>query len=94
MKRLIIASMAVLALAACKRVDRPLPVGTDNVPAGPNWERIANVPYGHMQDGVYKVVDTEDSVICYYIMDGVRPTAPSCLAYYHEGSNENYRQVE
>lgn len=91
MKRIVIASLAVVALAAC---GRQLPEGTDNVPpAGQeNWERIADV--ANFMPGVYKVVDLEDGVICYYTYYNARVSAPSCLAYYHEGSNDNYRQVE
>lgn len=90
MKKMMMVVLLVIGMAGCS-VNPDLPEGTDNVPPSPNWERIANVSY---KAGVYKVVDTEDSVICYYLIAVDGRSGISCMAYYHEGSRENQRQVE
>lgn len=50
----------VLGLLGCSQ---GLPPDKDNLTD--DWERIASVP---SVEGVYKVIDTEDSVICYYVI--------------------------
>lgn len=92
-------SLACAVMTGCSAVlGEPvtLPQGTDNVPPSENWERMATLPGPRCTsyDGVYKVVDTEDSTIMYYAIRCGAVTGIPALAYYHEGSTENYRQVE
>lgn len=73
-------AVVVGACSIDKAASGSLPEGTDNVPTGHNWERIAAVPNVR---GVYAVVDTENGVICYYVIsDGAYNRGPngiSCL---------------
>lgn len=73
--------VVLLATTISGCAQTPLPEGTDNITVGTQWERIALLPN---LPGVYKVVDTEDGVICYYtIGNDVRSgTSINCLAYY------------
>lgn len=97
MKRSLILSLSlVCALGGCAVQHVGLTAATDNVPTQPNWERIATLPGPRCTsyDGVYKVVDTEDSTIMYYALRCGHITGIPALAYYHEGSKENYRQID